>query len=147
MRILRMITLLVLCLPYTILKPEKAVEQSTQSNQDPYGLVQYCEKVIKMSEAFGDKYSNQPRFMCTTCKKEILTHGDLIGLIFLCSMDVFTGVNKFSAAKKIMDEALEIFPQKPLDELVNFMLCAANDLQIGCVKCPGKHWTIIEYKK
>ena len=147
MKILRIITLLVLCLSYTTLKSKKFNEQSTQFNQDSHELIQYCEKIIKISVAFEKKYTNQDRLRCATCKKGILTHGDFLGLVCLSSMDFFIGENKLSPAKKLMDEAFEIFPQKPLNELMAFMLRAANELQISCEKCSRKHWEVIEDQK
>lgn len=114
--------------------------QASQNSE----FAQYSKKVTQISEAFEDKYKNKPRLKCMNCKKYTLTHGELIGQIYIRSMDAFIDTNKLSSAKKLMDEAFEVFPKKPLDELMAFMLRAANELGISCSKCPGKQWAIIK---
>lgn len=114
--------------------------QASQNSE----FAKYSKKVTQVSEDFGDKYKNEPRIRCLTCKNYVLTHGELIGQIYVRSIDAFIGVAKFNTAKKLMDEAFEIFPTRPLVELMAFMLRAANELQISCAKCPGNQWAVIE---
>jgi hypothetical protein len=115
----------------------------TQASQNST-FATYSKKVIKMSATFERKYGNKPRLKCMTCKKYTLTHGELIGQIYTQSIDAFVDTLSFSnAAKNLMDQAFEIFPQKPLNELIDFMLQAANELPIPCELCHGTHWAIL----
>lgn len=107
----------------------------------------YCERVIEMMGAFGDKYGYDQRLICNTCKEETLPHGEIIGSVFLCSTNIFADQNRLNKARKLMYEAFEIFPNKGLDELVAFMSRAANELPVHCYNCDGEHWDIIEYEK
>ena len=113
--------------------------QASQNNK----FAPYSKKVIKISNAFEAKYGNKPRLKCMTCKNT-LTHGELIGQIYIQSIDAFMGAPTPNAAKKLMCEAFEIFPEKSLDELMGFMLRAAHELPISCETCVGTHWAIIE---
>ena len=107
-------------------------------------LVQYAENVIKTTAIFEQKYGNKLLLECIACKKEKLTHGDFLGLVLMQSIDAFVNPDKPNAAKTNLDEALAIFPQKTLEELVHFMLRVANELQIICAKCGEKNWKICE---
>jgi len=153
MRVFRKTIFLFLCLISTYVTPKTEQEEAleylqylgkmAQASQNSE-FAQFSKKVTQISEAFENKYKNKPRLKCVTCKKYTLTHGELIGQIFVRSMDAFIEIKKPNAAKNLMVKAFEIFPTRPLDELTAFMLCAANELQLGCVKCSGKHWGIIK---
>ena len=119
----------------------------SQSNQDYDALAQCAEKVIQTTAKFEEKYGNKQLLECNSCKKERLTHGDFLGWVLMQSLGSFIEPNKPNAAKKILDEALEIFPKKNLAELIPFMLNAANTLPLVCLRCYGKCWAIIEDKK
>lgn len=114
--------------------------QETQINNECKQIVVYAEKVIQTTRDFDHKYGNPTLFKCTACKKETLTHGDFLGFVLMQSIAAFTEQNKFNVAKKILDEALEIFPRKTLEELILFMFNAANELPIVCIQCHGTCW-------
>ena len=128
-----------ICLSLTTVKP--------QTDQYYDELIQYPEKVIQTTAIFEQKYGNHSWLECTTCRKEKLTHGDFLGLVLMHAMAAFLNPKKPNPAKKILDEALEIFPKKNLAELIPFMLNAANTLPLVCLRCYGKCWAIIEDKK
>ena len=116
------------------------VMAETSTKNDWAQLVACAEKVIQTTRDFDHKYGNPTLFKCTTCKKETLTHGDFLGFVLMQSIAAFTEQNKSNVAKKMLDEALEIFPRKTLEELILFMFNAANELPIVCIQCHGTSW-------
>jgi hypothetical protein len=106
-------------------------------------IVGFCKRVIEMTALFEEKYDNAPRLICATCKNETMTHGDVLGLLCMHSINFAGDQNKLYRARKLIYEAFEIFPQKELDELVTFMAQAVNALAISCPQCDGEHWDII----
>jgi|GEM_PF-2665570 hypothetical protein len=102
--------------------------------------------VIKMTQDFEDKYGYRQCLLCTTCKKDTVSVGAVLGYIYLAQIDIWgEDPNRVSKARRLLAEAIEIFPYKELDELLEFMARTANELKMPCDnrKCLGKHWGII----
>lgn len=102
--------------------------------------------VIKMTQAFEDKYGYRQCLVCTTCKKYTVSVGAVLGYIYLAQIDAFCeDPNRISKARRLLAEAIEIFPYKELDELLEFMARTANELEMpcDCRKYLGKHWKTI----
>ena len=107
----------------------------------------YAEKVIALMESFTDIYSNKAWLECVGCQKDTLTTGELFGRVYCRYLSSSGDDNARVIIKKIMDEAFNIFPQNPLDELIAFMVYGANKLQLSCETCQGKEWCVIPYDK
>jgi hypothetical protein len=154
MKVSKKITLLLMSLLSTTFISATQHDQSAKMPQPVNSLNQEAQweelhesarVVIKMIADFEDKYGYKPRLLCTTCKKDTQSEGSVLGSIFLALIDIDADQKRLYAAKKLLTEAVEIFPYKELDELLEFMARAANELQMPCdgYKCLGRHWEII----
>ena len=113
-------------------------------HQEEEGLYDIACAVVKMTADFEEKYGYKPRILCATCKKDSRTVESVLCQIFLDQIDCCSDKNRVSAARKLLAEAVEIFPYKELDVLLEFMARAANELQMPCdYQCLETHWEII----
>ena len=102
--------------------------------------------VLKMAQDFEDKYGHIQCLSCTTCKKHTVSVGGVVCYIYIAHIDTCCEDQiRISKARKLLAEAIEIFPYKKLDELLEFMARTANELQMPCDdrKCRGTHWEVI----
>lgn len=107
---------------------------------------QVAPTVLKMIQDFEDKYGYRQCLLCITCKKHTVSVGAVLGWIYLAQIDICCEDRiQVSKARRLLAEAIEIFPYKELDELLEFVARTANELQMPCDdrKCRGKHWEII----
>ena len=149
--------LLLICLLSTPLMFAVKQDQSSKAIRDTSSLseeeqrneiAEVHDKVVKIFSDFEHKYTHKPRLICTTCKKETYTPRETLSWVFVYSYFSSKNLARANAAKKLLDEALEIFPDQELDLLVEFLARAANELHLECYnrRCPGIHWVIIKYE-
>jgi hypothetical protein len=100
--------------------------------------------MVKMSVSFEKKYSCQPRLRCTTCHQEAI-YRFLTETIAARTLDENANPEKINAAKSLMVQTLDVFANKELDEIGEFMEQTANEIQMPCEKpgCSGTHWEIV----
>lgn len=102
--------------------------------------------VLKIAQDFEDKYGYRQCLLCTTCKKHTVSVGGVVCYIYIAHIDPWCeDPIRVSKARKLLAEAIEIFPYKELDELLEFLARIANELEMPCDdrKCRGTHWEII----
>ena len=158
MKVLKKMMLFLMSLLFTTVISATQHDESAKMTQSVNSLILKLQSkelqdgahaVIKMIADFGDKYGYKPRLLCATCKKDTQTEGSVLSNIFAALMDVDEDSARLYKARKLLAEAVEIFPYKELDELLEFMARAANELQMPCegYKCLGTHWEIIHVEQ
>ncbi len=142
MKIFNLIIFL-LCMPYATLVPTTPDEQIAEASQYLNEYIHYLDELQKATQFFEQKYNDEPKFQCTNCSEKKLSYGEIVGWIIGQSMAALENVDKFNEAKKILLETIEGLLNKTPDELSDFMLSTANNLQVKCSHCQANHWTII----
>ena len=100
--------------------------------------------IIKMSASFERKYGCQPRLRCTTCHQEMI-YKFFIGNIVAGTFDESAHPNNIDVAKGLLAHTSDVFANKELDEILEFMEQTANEIQMPCGthRCPGTHWEVV----
>lgn len=132
-----------LCMSCISLAPNTFDVPSDELIQCCNEYIQYLGELQKASQDFEQKYNDEPRLQCTKCKDKKLSYGEIVGWVIGHSAQALAAVDKFNMAKKVLIETIEGLSQKTPDELSDFMLRTANDLQVVCSHCQAKHWEVI----
>ncbi len=100
---------------------------------------------VKIAISFEAKYACKAQVRCTTCQQEAVYKLVLDNIALEALDDMAVNQNKINAAKSLMVQALDIFSHRELDEILEFMARAANELEMPCREpnCPGRHWEIV----
>lgn len=143
MKIVRTIIFL-LCLPNVALVPTTSDNQTIELNFLSNEITQCLDTLKKASQDFEQKYGDTSKLICTTCKEKKLAYGEITGWVLARFLESCADKNKFDTTKKMLIETSNGLSQKTPDELLDFMLRMANDLQVSCSHCQAKHWRIVD---
>ncbi len=99
-------------------------------------IISYWYSFTTAHEQYVQKNLQNPEIRCSKCATKVLTLGELCGgLVGKGLRDLVEGKDNFTQSKAMLDAFLECIQSGSYREVLDFMVCVANETKQVCSHC------------
>lgn len=119
------------------------IMRNTTANQlvQFFTLIDYFKIMIEVTRTYCEKHKEEPSIKCASCLRRLVPTSRFFSSLAAIALRDFTdGKNNYDRMKKLLDDSVAVVAYGSSDEIQNFMLQAANDIQFSCQDCKAHFW-------